>query len=204
MMEAMKAQRRRLAEDGAMNTPVFDRWWHNIFSGHGADIGSGDDPFDISPWLHCQSCTHFNLPDGGGDSVNKFLGRIPLFDFLVSSQVLEHALDPVVMLKSWIALLKPGGHIVATVPDYSLYEHARFPSQYNAGHKSTWSLDAFHLPPKGSVHCKLPEWLNQFQAEILLCRLVDTNYNYHLVDIDQTLRAEDNVEAFIEFVLRKP
>ncbi len=180
------------------------------------DVGSGDDPLP--------GALAFDRPDGSGDDLTKF-GNFAFmqFDTIHASQVLEHALSPEVMLRSWIDCLKPGGYIVATVPDYALYEKKQFPSKWNAGHRSTWSLDfekriSYHPNGQGDCgnpkcptcyapHIKLPEWLNQFlntdkPCELLLCRLIDTSNHSLSDDVDQTFPA-DGAEVFIEFVLRK-
>src|SRR5215831_7902394 len=118
--------RRRLTEADSGRFP-----WRDIFKGDMLDVGSGDDP------LPC--ATAFDLPDGGGDHLRKFFPENK-FDLIHGSQVLEHALAPHLMLESWIACLKPGGCIVATVPDWVLYEKTVWPSKFNTGHRSTWSL----------------------------------------------------------------
>jgi hypothetical protein len=121
---------------------------------------------------------------------------------------LEHALDPEVMLRSWLKVLKPKGYIIATVPDFELYEKKHWPSKFNAGHRSTWSLDykksiKYDDPSCPDICIKLPEWLRPFPVDILLCRLIDTSDHSLPKDFDQTFDSTKNVEVFIEFVLRK-
>src|SRR5690606_28364016 len=60
------------------------------------------------------------------------------FDFVHSSHCLEHLEDPVQGLSNWMRVLRPGGHLVVTVPDEDLYEQGRFPSTFNRDHK--WSF----------------------------------------------------------------
>jgi len=166
------------------------------------DVGSGDDPLP--------GAAAFDLPDGGGDDLCKFFPD-RAFDLIHGSQVLEHAFAPHLMLQSWIGCLKPGGYIVATVPDWVLYEKMVWPSIFNPGHRSTWSLDqpCRTVSPHLGFHIKLPEWLNQFlntgkPCEVLLCRRIDTNYDYSLgPHVDQTYDSSKGVECFIEFVLRR-
>ena len=89
-----------------------------------------------------------------------------------------------------------------TVPDYALYEKCLFPSKWNAGHRSSWSLD--YATTQWPIHCELPEWLQQFRCNLLRCKLIDTNFDYSASEtVDQTLNAEDGVECFIEAVLQK-
>lgn len=188
--ETSKAMKRRWAEHDAGGFP-----WREIFAGDGLDVGSGDDP------LTCARA--FDLPDGGGDDLTDFFPPGTQFDWIHGSQVLEHMLDPVQAFYSWLAMLKPGGHIIATVPDWELYEKQTWPSKWNAGHRSTWSMGVRDTP--APIHCYLPHWLYKFHAEQILCRVIDNNFDYGLIpEIDQTLDPEKGVEAFIEFVLRKP
>lgn len=190
MKETSKAMKRRWEENDAHRFP-----WRELFKGKGLDVGSGDDP------LTCAQ--PFNLADGGGDNLRDFFEPGTQFDFIHGSQVLEHMENPVRALHSWIEMVKPGGHIVATVPDFNLYEHGIWPSRWNAGHRSTWSMARETSPAE--IHCKLPQWLIDFPVEVVRCALIDTNYDHTLGDdVDQTLDAEKGVEAFIEFVLRKP
>jgi SAM-dependent methyltransferase len=222
MKETSKAMRRRAQEVLATGEGF---QWSDIFQGRGIDVGSGDDPLtpvashtfwrrmitraDISRPRMQFTCQHLDLPDGGGDDLTKFVGSNEQFDFVHASQVLEHAIDPAAMLRSWLRVLKPGGYIVVTVRDYKLYEGCVWPSRWNKGHRSTWSLNIKETPAE--IHCKLPEWLdgeiaNSFptQVDLGLCRLVDTNYNYEIgTTIDQTYDPAKRVEAFIEFVMRK-
>ncbi len=206
---------------------VGDLAWADVFSGNGIDVGCADDKIPV------KNSIAWDKPDGSGDDLTKDFPD-QKFSFVHASQVLEHAINPVVMLRSWIACLKPGGYIVATVPDWSLYEKHCWPSTFNAGHKSSWSMTIGDKPTetfqtyqesgaKLRIHCKLPEWLNQFcfndsgaaglntfkpcevlLCRLVLCRLVTTNYDYSLgSEIDQTLDPEKGVECFIEFVLRR-
>ncbi len=183
-------------------------FWAKIFTGKGLDVGSGDDPLNR---CHVRigdsgSAESLDQPDGAGDDVTQFVGPDAKYDFVHGSQVLEHMGAPEFALRSWLKILKPGGYIVATVPDWELYEQERWPSHWNSGHRSTWSM-TLDIPAceryATDYHIKLPEWLQQFDADIVLCRLVDTNYNYKLKGVDQTWDTILGVEAFIEFVLRK-
>jgi SAM-dependent methyltransferase len=195
MRETTKAMARRWREADAGEFP-----WRDIFKGQVLDVGSGDDG------LKADACvTYFDLPDGGGDDLTKFFpSAVGFYDTVHASNVLEHMLDPVVALRSWLEVLKPGGYIVATVPDWELYEGKVWPSRWNSGHRSTWSMMP---PPKNAesrTHISLPFWLSQFPVEIIRCKDIFTNYDFLLgTDIDQTFDFEKGVEAFIEFVLKK-
>lgn len=190
MKETSKAMARRIAEGGV---------WNDIFRGKGIDVGCGNDP--LSEWsFGAFSCIDHDLPEGMGDDLGRFIicRRTECFDFIHGSQVLEHALDPKVMLGSWITMLKKGGYIVATVPDWELYEGKTWPSKWSDYHRSTWSMTDYH------TDCKLPEWLHQFGLKVVRCKVIDTNYDYTIgASVDQTLDPNKGVEAFIEFVLCK-
>lgn len=190
MNESSKAMRRRLVEDA----PGFS--WHEIFRGRGIDVGCGPDKLPFPDYIG------FDTKDGDANHLSDY---VPLawFDYVHGSQVLEHMRDPVAALKDWIILVKPGGYIIQTVPSWELYEGMIWPSRSNPDHKSTWSMWQKGSP--APIHCKLPEWLDQFGCEVLLCRLVDDNYDYKVgTSRDQTWVEADGVECFLEFCLRKP
>ena len=192
MHETSKASKRRLADTN------FD--WKSVFKGKGLDVGSGDDPLQIP------SCIPFDLPDGGGDDITRFFPYNE-FDFIHGSQVLEHAISPNVMLRTWLDALKPKGFIIATVPDWVLYEGRVWPSQWNQGHTHAWTLDFLELGDERASRVPLvlvPSFLECFDVNVLRCELIDTNYNYDVgANKDQTLDPDKGVEAFIEFVLQK-
>lgn len=191
MREASKAMRRRFIED---QTGVFP--WMKMFKGRGIDVGCGPDkiPFD--------KCEAFDQEQGDANDLTAYF-KPNDFDYLHSSQSLEHMRDPAAALASWIEVVKPKGHLIVTIPDFVLYEGLVWPSRYNPDHKSTWSMWLKDSP--APIHCYLPSWLEQFKTVApLLCAVVDNNYNYKvLTSKDQTLNEDEGVEAFIEFVLRK-
>ena len=219
MRETSKAMRRRIAENSGSGIAVpggdFEFLpWYEIFQGDGLDIGSGNDPMMPGDWMDCNSVRTIDLPDGAGDDVTQFIGSNEQFNFVHGSQVLEHMSDPVVALWSWIKVLKPGGYIVATVPDFELYEGGVWPSRWNQGHKTRWSIwrrerareEGAPIQTLDMGRINLPDWLEQFKPEIevKLCRLVTTNYDSEVgTKTDQTYDPAKGVECFIEFVLRK-
>jgi SAM-dependent methyltransferase len=192
MHETSKAQMRRLADI---------RFATRYFVGVGIDIGSGDDQLsqyaELLPLI--KSCRDWDTMDGdaqlladvGDDS----------FDFVHSSHCLEHMRDPYAAVGNWLRVLKPGGHLVVTVPDEDLYEQGVFPSTYNTDHKWTFTI------------CKSSSWsprsVNMFDllrascavAEIVKLDRLDAMYRYRLRRFDQTLTPV--AECAIEFILRK-
>jgi SAM-dependent methyltransferase len=188
--ETSKATLRRAEEDLAGIFP----WTSEVFVGAGIDVGCGEDP------LALPNCERFDWEQGDANHLLNYFSP-GTFDYVHASQSLEHMVDPVVALVGWLLVTKPGGHVVVTVPDFVLYEGLCWPSQFNGDHKSTWSMWLKDSP--APVHCYLPSWLDQFSAEIRVCRVIDTGYDYKIGTrtTDQTL---GSAEAFIEFVLRRP
>lgn len=190
MNETAKATRRRVREAAAGFFP-----WRDVFRGRMIDVGCGDSP------LLFAGVIGFDTPDGDANHLSRYF-EPESFDLVHGSQVLEHMHDPAAALADWITLVKPGGYIVQTVPSWELYEGMRWPSVTNPDHKSTWSLWQKDSP--APTHCKMPEWLDQFQCRVVMCRLVDDNFNYKIgTKKDQTWIESDGVECWIEFVLQK-
>ncbi len=190
--ETSKAQRRRAREEASGGFK-----WSRVFKGRGVDVGAGPDPLKVD------GCVPFDQAEGDANDLSRYF-PIASLNYVFGSQCLEHMRDPAAALRDWISAVKPGGYIIQTVPSWELYEYMRWPSVTNPDHKSTWSIWQKGSP--APFHCKLPEWLDQFGCEVLLCRLVDDNYDYKLgmLTKDQTWIEADGVECFLEFVLRKP
>jgi SAM-dependent methyltransferase len=108
--------------------------------------------------------------------------------------------DPREAMTNWIRICKPGGYIVVTVPEEDLYEQGRWPSEFNNDHKTTWTIakETSWSPVSYSVVPFLYSYLSQI--EIIKIQLIDHNYHYDQVGIDQTRGA---AESAIEFIVRK-
>jgi SAM-dependent methyltransferase len=188
--ETSKATKRRFSN---LHEAAF---WSSLFEGAGLDIGAGDDLLIIP------NVQGFDIQHGDANVIDQYVSRE--FDFVHASQCLEHMRDPVSALASWFKVLKPNGYMCVTVPSWELYEGKVWPSRFNSDHKSVFSL--WSSTSTAPIHVKLPEWLfSHFpQHTVVMCRLVDTHYNYITgASIDQTLYYDDGVEAFIEIVMRK-
>ena len=171
-------------------------FFRQIFQGSGIDIGAGDDLIQVEG-----SVVGFDVGDGDANVLHKYVLEDSC-DFIHASQCLEHMIDPKAALTSWLKVLKKGGHAIISVPSWELYEGMIWPSRFNPDHKSTWSMWQKDSP--ATFHVKLPEWLEAFNCRILLCELVDSNYDYKIcASYDQTRTYKNKVEAFIEFVLQK-
>jgi SAM-dependent methyltransferase len=131
MWEQSKAARRRYL-DGAFQT--------RFFVGEGIDIGAGNDPLgqyrDMFPAI--TSIRHWDMDDGDAQELGGLAADS--FDFVHSSHCLEHMKVPMVALTNWLRILKPGGHLIVTVPDEDLYELGRWPSHFNPDHKWTFTI----------------------------------------------------------------
>ena len=115
--------------------------------------------------------------------------------------VLRRRGDPVEALGNWIRVVKPGGHLVVSVPDEDLYEQGVWPSTFNTDHKMTFTM------------CKAKSWspvsVNVFALLAHYCDKVkplsaittDHAFRHKMPRFDQT--ATPLSECAIEFVLKK-
>lgn len=198
MNETSKAVARR------RNPNIHQYWdWKEIFKGKGVDIGSGDDPLK---WPGVEVIP-FDKEQGDANHIDTYFEPNSL-DFVHGSQVLEHLHNPIDALHRMLALVKPGGNVIITVPDYDLYEKGTFPSRFNGDHKSTWSLTRKAVPlardGKRYPHVYVPELRKIFPDVVVEAQLITTNYDFMTPDVDQTFEAKDAVECFIEVLIHKP
>ncbi len=202
MNETSKAAPRRAVR------PLFQR----AFSGRGIDIGGGGDPLQPVTivggrphrFMGMVSCECFDMRDGDANVIDT-LRPHESYDFVYSSQTLEDMDDPFDALSRWSRLVKPGGYMVITVPDFELYERGHWPSIGNGAHRSCFGMNHHPKAPVNAYY-NLSLFLDGFTFkypwQLLLLQLVDTNYDYspEARGRDQTL---GNAEAFLEFVLRR-
>lgn len=189
MNETSKAVARR-RHDPAFHT--------RFFAGVGIDVGCGDDPLSrhASQFARMTSCRGWDKADGNAQT----LPGVPAasLDFLHSSHCLEHLPEPVKALTNWLRVVKPGGHLIVTVPDFDLYEGGVWPSRWNADHKHAFSL---HRPTATPV-INLLTLLSALSpmATVERVQVVRDGWEPSLAGTDQTLGP---AESCIEFVLRK-
>ena len=176
-----------------------DKFWDRVFKGNGIDIGSGDDPF-LKEWCaKVKSVKSFDLKDGDAQVLTRYVQPCS-YDFIHSSNCLEHMKNPYAALLEWYAAVKPGGHLVLTVPDEDLYEQGVFPSKWNQDHKWTFTLWKEGSWSKQSIN--IPELVSILHnAQVRRLQLCDDRYDYSIKGIDQTY--EGTAEAFIEVVIKK-
>lgn len=174
-----------------------DPFWNSVFRGTGIDIGAGEDPFKPSWYPNVTSVRAFDVDDGDAQFLTRHVKDT--FDFVHSSNCLEHMTNPQEALLEWWAVVKPGGYLVFTVPDEDLYEQGQFPSQWNNDHKWTFTIW------KNKSWCDKSINVVNLIAALPDCQIVriqtaDTNYDHEIKGIDQTYLG---AEAFIEVVLLK-
>lgn len=183
------------------------------FIGHGIDIGSGTDLLGNSDGLGqykqqfplMESCRGWDIENG--DAQYMFGIADESLDFVHSSHCLEHMRDPFEALINWFQLLKPGGHLIVTVPDEDLYEqggtveNGKFHSDFNGDHKYTFTIFKHHSwsPVCVSVF-ELIQNLGS-KAKTLKIELLDNTYQYGVEGRrDQT---GGIAECAIEFIVKK-
>jgi len=192
LKECSKTIARRLA------SPSFMR---HYLVGDGLDIGGKSDPLSLYSELFplIRSIRTWDLEDGDAQHLNGIEDET--YDFVHSSHCLEHLSDPRQGLQRWFEVLKPGGHLIVTVPDEDLYEQGKFPSTFNADHRWTFTIyKASSWSPKSLNALDLLIGLGD-TAEIRKIELLNATYRYSLPRYDQTLTPIG--ESGIEMILRK-
>ena len=192
MYESSKALMRRLHDS---------RFATRYFVGVGIDIGAGPDPLGqyIEQFPLMKACLAWDMPQGDA----QFLKTVSdeSMDFVHSSHCLEHLVDPREALKHWLRVLKPGGHLVVTIPDEDLYEQGIFPSTNNSDHKWTFTMDKPTSWSNRSVNLmKLLAELSD-RAQTLKVEQLDATFRFSLPRFDQTRTPIG--ECALEFIMRK-
>jgi len=171
------------------------------FRGRGVDIGGAPDPLALYHSLFplIEDVRTWDREDGDA----QFMNGVPdnYFDFVHSSHCLEHLCDALEGLRNWVRILKPGGHMIVTVPDEDLYEQGKFPSTFNRDHRRTFTIYKAKSWSNNSVN--LLELLQSLgpECQVVKIELIDAGYRYELPRFDQTLTPVS--ESAIEFIVRK-
>lgn len=185
MREGFKAYRRRKG----------DSFWDEVFVGDGLDVGVEDNVIQKDWYPKIKSLVRG--VGQYGDDLRKYSGGS--FDFISVGECLEHEKSVFTAVLAWFYLLKPGGHIALSVPDFKLYESERWPSPFNSDHK--WSFSLLPTGKSHSRHINLIDFISQIPGvQIRRIHLADSHYNYEMPGVDQTL---GEAEGAIEVVLRK-
>ena len=157
-----------------------------LFTGKGIDIGCGATPVT-------KTCDTWDK--GQGDATYMAGMQDETYDWVFSSHCLEHVERPDVALENWFRLVKPGGHLIVTVPCFFLYEKKQWPSRFNGDHKQRFTI--LH----DSRTISLVDLLSILKkAQVRWIRTNDLDFNYEDEQTDQT---RGKAQAEIEFVVRK-
>lgn len=192
MKECSKSIPRRMRDPSFVN---------QYFVGRGLDIGGKPDPLALYRELFCHmgEVTTWDWEEGDA----QFLAGVhdEEFDFVHSSHCLEHLVDPHEGLQNWFRVLRPGGHLIVTVPDEDLYEQGVFPSTFNRDHKWTFTILKARSWSNRSINVlDLVSELGE-SADPVRMELLSATYRFSLPRYDQTLTPIG--ESSIEFVVRK-
>jgi len=177
------------------------RFATRYFVGNGLDVGGGHDSLALYVELFplIRNVVIYDAPQGDAQKLDNV--EDSSFDFLFSSHCLEHVRDPVEALTNWIRVIKPGGHLVISVPDEDLYEQGVWPSTFNSDHKLTFTLSK--KTSWSPVSVNLFSLLSQFSDRVKPLSVITTDhaYRYQVPRFDQTQTPLS--ECAIEFVLKK-
>ena len=192
MKECSKSIPRRLADPNFSN---------RYFVGEGLDVGGKPDPLAMYAELFSRvtGIRTWDIEDGDAQFLKSVADAS--YDFVHSSHCLEHLNEPRDGLRNWLRVIKPGGHLVLTVPDEDLYEQGVFPSAFNRDHKHTFTI--FKPKSWSRVSLNLIEMLRELgpSAEIIKVELLHGSYRFDFPRYDQTLTPIG--ECGIEVVVRK-
>lgn len=193
MNEQSKAAKRRF-NDGNFHS--------KYFRGVGIDIGAGNDTLgnNIHAFPGIRRVKAWDMPDGDAQHLETITNN--QYDFAHSSHSLEHMVDWKIALDNWIRVVKPGGYIVITVPEESMYEKNVWPSQFNSDHKWSFTMRNDSSMPKSVNVLDLAKYVND-RATVEKIELINQFYYNEGIDpaVDQTLLP--NTECCIEIILRK-
>ena len=176
-----------------------DGKFHNqYFVGRGVDIGAGGD--SLAQYLHVfrgiQKIDSWDKPQGDAQYMNGIVDDA--YDFVHSSHCLEHMVDPYTALLNWIRITKPGGHLVITVPEESLYERNKWPSRFNGDHKHSFTIhkSVNKLPSNISLLTLLSKYGN---IHIKRLELVDDFFDpFNPADQTRSVTTECSIEIILQ------
>lgn len=186
MKEALKAYMRRKG----------DTFWNNVFVGNGFCVGGEDNLLKKEWYPQIKTIT-----EGSGKWYYDLqMFKAGSFDFVNLGECLEHDTSVLTAALAWLSLVKPGGHLVITVPDFNLYEAGKWPSIFNVDHKWSFSIGG---KKEHEQHINVVEFLSKMPGiQIRRINLADSNYDYSVKGVDQTLgRAEGGIEIVIHKLL---
>jgi len=144
--ETTKARKRRKNE----------KFFEKYCVGKGLDVGYGGD-------LVTNNATGWDFEDGNA----QYLERIDdnSFDFVYTSHVIEHMVDPSISLKNWWRVLKKEGHLILYLPHRDLYEKKKtLPSRWNPDHKHFFLEENHEKPDTLGLRQLLSESIKNYEV----------------------------------------
>jgi len=122
------------------------------------------------------------------------------YDFVYSSNLLEHVIHFERALLDFSILCKEGGYVISVIPDFELYEKEVWPpTKFNKDHKHCFSLcKSYNIKEHINVFKMIKNFYN---LELVNAKTLDTNYEFDIKDEDQTQGFD--TEAFVEFICKK-
>ena len=197
----MVHQGRDAEEMGIARRLADSNFTRRYFVGAGVDVGGKPDPLALYQELFCQMSSVKTWDWEDGDA--QMMSGVPdnHFDFVHSSHCLEHLVDPLAGLRTWLRVVRDDGYLVITVPDEDLYEQGVFPSTYNRDHK--WTFTIFKSSSWSAQSKNIIDMIRDLgePAELVRLEQLNSTYRFTLPRYDQTLSPIG--ECGIEFIVRK-
>ena len=185
------------------NSRAFERrakegFYEKFITGVGLDIGCSTHERSISP-----KAILWDRQIGSGDATYMEGAIDNLYSYVMASHILEHIVDRETALKSWIRIVKPGGHLIVCVPERDLFETKKtLPSIYNHDHKCFFLLDKSE-PPDTYSFLDLLKTIED-EAELVYAKVCSDNWPGQDNLAPENERKENPIGEFqIEAVLRK-
>jgi len=192
------------------------------FVGEGIDIGAGANPLNYM-MLDCWNqngihyiqrgnttnkdlphITHIDIYSQDWDKRNNaedLLDRVErTYDFVYSSNLLEHVIHFERALLDFSVICREGGYVISVIPDFELYEKEIWPPKdFNLDHKHCFSLcKSYDIKEHINIFKMIKNFYN---LELVNAQTLDTNYEYNRPTEDQTTGID--TESFVEFVCKK-
>lgn len=172
-----------------------------FFVGEGIDIGGLPDP--LSLYLEffplIRSVKVWDLSDGDAQFMDGVMDNS--YDFVTSSHCLEHLIDPFQGIKNWLRILRPGGHLIITIPEEDLYEQGTWPSNKNLDHKHSFTILKNESWAPNSINVFDLVTNLGTEVDVRKISVEDSGYRFDMANYDQTMTPVS--ESSIEIILRK-